>query len=270
MIYKKNMIRLFCTSCNEEYYSYIVNDSNYKDDFFPATWDKYHCFTFNYEQMPCPECLSPLYYSEVQNLLKCFNCNWILNPKNINWICQVCGKEFSSEVKEFVKYENKPEINCIKYGLIKRINARPFKCKCCGINPLNTTFFHVGCGGTYYISYLQTKVAIICNKCKTIQNPENIQWGCGNCKNSFNCDKIIMLENKVENNFRKSVLQTRSNFFLKEKNNISIKNSFKKDNDKEKKISSIERCLTSKKTQNLKTTERIKEVKNQKMKMKKI
>ena len=39
------MIRLFCTSCNEEYYSYIVNENNYKEDFFPATWDKYHCFS---------------------------------------------------------------------------------------------------------------------------------------------------------------------------------------------------------------------------------
>ena len=33
MIYKKNMIRLFCTSCNEEYYSYIVNENNYKENF---------------------------------------------------------------------------------------------------------------------------------------------------------------------------------------------------------------------------------------------
>jgi hypothetical protein len=266
MIYKKNMIRLFCTSCDEEYYSYIVSDTNYKDDFFPATWDKYHCFTFNYEQMPCPECLAPLYYSEVQNLLKCFDCNWILNPNNINWICQVCGKEFTSGVKEFVKYENKPEINCIKYGLINRIKAKPFTCQCCGINPLNTTFFHVGCGGNYYISYLQTKVVIICDKCKTIQKPEDIQWGCGNCKNSFNCDKIIILENKVENNYKKSVLQTRSNFFFKDRANISIKNSFIK-KDKENRVSSSERCLTAKKAQNFKANEKIKELKNQKMKL---
>lgn len=33
MIYKKNMIRLFCNSCNEEYYSYFVDESNYKEDF---------------------------------------------------------------------------------------------------------------------------------------------------------------------------------------------------------------------------------------------
>ena len=33
MIYKKNMIRLFCTLCNEEYYSYTVNENNYKKIF---------------------------------------------------------------------------------------------------------------------------------------------------------------------------------------------------------------------------------------------
>ena len=81
--------------------------------------------------MPYPECLAPIYYSEVkQLLLKCFKCNWCLNPNNIKWICQICGKDFTSGVKEFVKFEKKSEINCIKYGLINRINARPFKCKC--------------------------------------------------------------------------------------------------------------------------------------------
>ena len=260
MIYKKNMIRLFCTSCNEEYYSYIVNENNYKEDFFPATWDKYHCFSFNYEQMPCPECLAPLYYSEVKQLLKCFKCNWCLNPNNIKWICQICGKDFTSGVKEFVKFENKPEINCIKYGLINRINARPFKCKCCATNPLNTSFFHVGCGGTYYLSYLQTKVAIICSKCKTIQSPENTKWGCGNCKNSFNCDKIIILENNIENSFRNSVLETRTNFFLKESGNKANKINSKNEN----RVSSNDRYLTNLK----KVNEKTKEVKSQKLKVK--
>ena len=167
--------------------------------------------------MPCPECLSPLYYSELQKLLKCFKCNWNSNPKNVKWICDICGDEFSSGIKEFVKFETKPEINCIKYALINRIHARPFKCRCCGINPLNITFFHVGCGGIYFLSYLQTKLVIVCNKCKKIENPEKIKWGCTNCKGNFFCDKIIILENAIinnnnsNNNLRKSVLQGRTN-----------------------------------------------------------
>ena len=135
MLYKKNMIRLFCSSCEEEYFSYVVNESNYREDFFPATWEKYHCFTFNYDQMRCPECEAPLYYSEVQKLLKCFKCNWTSNPSNVKWVCEVCGKQFSSEIKEYVKFENKPELNCIKSALLDRIPAKPLKSNCCGINP---------------------------------------------------------------------------------------------------------------------------------------
>ena len=262
MIYKKNMIRLFCTSCKEEYYSYIVSENNYKEDFFPATWDKYHCFTYNYIQMPCLECSSPLYYSELKKKLKCFKCNWIANPFNIKWICEICGDKFTSGVKEFVKYENKPEINCIKYALINRINARPYKCNCCGINPLNIYFFHVGCGGLYFLSYLQTKVVVVCNKCKIIQNPEIIKWGCSNCNGAFFCDKIIVLENKLENNLRKSVLQTRTNFFLKECGNKKIKNNLKK----EKRIASNDKCMTSKKMKTFKINEDLKKNKTNKIK----
>ena len=262
MIYKKNMIRLFCISCNEEYYSYIVSENNYKEDFFPATWDKYHCFTYNYEQIPCPECLSPLYYSEIKKLLKCFKCHWISNPSNIRWTCEICGVNFASGIKEFVKFETKPEINCIKYALINRIHARPFKCKCCGINPLNINFFHVGCGGIYLFSYLQTKIAIVCNKCKIIQNPENIQWGCSNCKESFYCDKIIILENNIDD--KKNILQTRNNFFLKDSGTKKLKNKIKK----EVRVSSNDRFLTSKKIKKLKENDSLKECKSNKNKIK--
>ena len=262
MIYKKNMIRLFCTSCNEEYFSYVVNENNYKEDFFPATWDKYHCFTYNCYQMPCPECLSPLYYSEVKTLLKCFNCNWTSKPSNIKWTCEICDKNFTSGIKEFVKYETKPEINCVKYALINHIHARPFKCKCCGINPLNTNFFHVGCGGTYFLSYLQTKIAIVCNKCKRIQSPEKLKWGCSNCKESFYCDKIIIIEDNNED--KNNVLQTRTNFFLKDSGTKKLKNKIKK----EVRVSSNDRCLTSKKIKKFKENESLKECKSNKNKIK--
>ena len=198
MIYKKNMIRLFCNSCNEEYYSYIVSESNYKKDFFPATWEKYHCFTFNHDQMTCPECASPLYYSELKKLLKCFKCNWTSNPRKILWECEVCGEKFSSKIKEFIKYETKPEINCVKYALINRIDAKPYMCKCCGENPININFFHPDCNGGYFLSYLQTKFAVVCNKCKIIQKPEQVKWGCGKCKKNFFCDKMIVLESAIE------------------------------------------------------------------------
>ena len=258
MLYKKNMIRLFCSSCEEEYFSYVVNESNYREDFFPATWEKYHCFTFNYDQMRCPECEAPLYYSEVQKLLKCFKCNWTSNPSNVKWVCEVCGKQFSSEIKEYVKFENKPELNCIKSALLDRIPAKPLKSNCCGINPMDVTYFHFNCGGEYYLSHLQKKIAIVCNKCKIIQNPEEVQWGCSKCNNFFYCDRIIVMENAIDNNTKKNVTQTKTNFFLKENISKNLKNTFKL----ERKSTNKERCLTSKKTKKYKANEDLKIFKN--------
>ena len=262
MIYKKNMIRLFCNSCNEEYYSYIVSESNYKKDFFPATWEKYHCFTFNHDQMTCPECASPLYYSELKKLLKCFKCNWTSNPNKLLWECEVCGEKFSSKIKEFIKYETKPEINCVKYALINRIDAKPYKCKCCGEDPIKTNFFHPDCDGGYYLSYLQTKFAVVCNKCKIIQKPEEVKWGCGKCKKNFFCDKMIVLESAIEKekNFGRSAGQKENpkKFYL-EKNVtrfLSMNSGLKG------------KCLTNQKSKTNHKNDAINEIKSEKIQYK--
>jgi hypothetical protein len=71
MIYKKELIHLFCKECNEEYYSYIIdyNEPIY-EDYFPATWDKYHCPNFICEEMACPECDAMLYYNDKKKNIK--------------------------------------------------------------------------------------------------------------------------------------------------------------------------------------------------------
>jgi len=254
MLYKKNMIRLYCKSCKEEYFSYFVNESNYKEDFFPATWDKYHCFSFNYEQMRCPECLSPLYYSEIKKLLKCFKCHWISSPSKIKWICEICGSKFTSKVKEFVKFEIKPEINCVKKALINRICAKPLKCKCCGANSMNMNFFHEKCGGEYFLSHLQKKTVIVCNKCKIIQYPRNVKWICSKCNKCFFCEKILAPGSSFQNNFQKSEMQTRANFFMKANFNQNLKNNFKL----ERKEKNKNRCLTSQKLIKLRANDGLK------------
>ena len=208
MLYKKSMIRLYCKSCKEEYFSYFVNESNYKDDFFPATWDKYHCFSFNYDQMRCPECLSPLYYSEIKNLLKCFKCNWISSPSKIKWICEICGKEFQSKLKEYFKYETKPLYNCIKYAIIKKIIVKPYKCDCCNLDPLKINFTHKNaekCNGKFYLSYLNKRPVIVCSKCKTIKEVPDMIWVCPRCGIKFNCNGIIYIQKKIKKNLVKNL-----------------------------------------------------------------
>ena len=202
--------------------------------------------------MRCPECISPLYYSEIKKLLKCFKCNWTSEPSNIEWTCEICGEKFNSKVKEFVKFETKPEINCVKYALINKIHARPFKSKCCGINPMNMKFFHVECGGEYLLSYLQRKIVVVCGKCKIIQKPEDVKWRCQKCKNYFFCDKIIVKYNKIENNFNKELIKSRSNCLFKENLNNNINYTIK-NNSLKKGINNNEKCLTSAKTRKFKS-----------------
>jgi hypothetical protein len=209
--------------------------------------------------MPCPECATPLYYSELKHLLKCFKCNWTSNPNKVLWECEICGQKFNSKIKEFVKYEIKPEINCVKFALINHINARPYQCKCCGENPISINFFHPDCGGGYYLSYLQNKFAVVCNKCKIIQDPEKVKWGCGNCKKSFLCDKMIVLESAIG----------------KEKNlgmPLGLRNNNKKGYFVEKKYGKFktdakDKFLTSKKT-NKGKNEGIKKIQSQKIEFK--
>ena len=106
MVYKKNLIHLYCKECQEEYYSYIFDDSEPDyENYYPATWEKYHCPNFIYEEMTCPKCDNMLYYNEKIQLLKCFECNWKCNANNKKWRCELCNEEFSSPVKEYVRFE---------------------------------------------------------------------------------------------------------------------------------------------------------------------
>lgn len=164
MIYKKNLIHLFCEECKEEYYSYIVDDSEPDyGNFYPATWEKYHCPNFIYEEMICPECEAMLYYNEDNQLLKCFECNWKCNSNNKKWICEICNTEFTSAVKEYVRFETKPMVNCVRDALVQKIFAHPPPGHCCDIDPSQVIFKHINkdkeknCGGILYFGYLQKK-----------------------------------------------------------------------------------------------------------------
>ena len=96
-IYKNDMIHLLCNSCNEEYFSYIVSEKNNfkkKEDYIPITWAKYHCENYIYEEIKCPNCVSPLFFSNKKKLLKCFECNYEKKAKEQKWKCEICGEEF--------------------------------------------------------------------------------------------------------------------------------------------------------------------------------
>ena len=209
-IFKDNMIHLLCQNCNEEYFSYMVSEKNnykQKEDFIPITWARYHCENYIHEEIKCPDCSSPLFFSNKKKLLKCFECNFEKKAKEQKWKCEICGKEFQSELKEYYKYETKPKLNCIKYAIIKKITVKPYKCDCCNLDPLKTNFYHKkkeGCNGKFYLSYLNKRPVVVCSKCKTIREVPDMVWDCPNCGIKFNCNGIIyILKKKKKNNLNK-------------------------------------------------------------------
>ena len=210
-IYKKDLIHLFCKECNEEYYSYIIdyNEPIY-EDYFPATWDKYHCPNFICEEMVCPECDSMLYYNDKKKILKCFGCRWTHLLKDMVWKCELCDQDFSSGVKEYVKFETKPLVNCVRNALVNKIPARPAECLCCGAEPRLYLFKHLEkkCKGVLYLGYLQKKEMAICSICRLVQKLKEVKWFCPKCGDFFYC-------NKIKNGNKRGNENRKNNYLLK-------------------------------------------------------
>ena len=210
-IYKKDLIHLFCKECNEEYYSYIIdyNEPIY-EDYFPATWDKYHCPNFICEEMVCPECDSMLYYNDKKKILKCFGCRWTHLLKDMVWKCELCDQDFSSGVKEYVKFETKPLVNCVRNALVNKIPARPVECLCCGAEPRLYLFKHLEkkCKGVLYLGYLQKKEMAICSICRLVQKLKEVKWFCPKCGDFFYC-------NKIKNGNKRGNENRKNNYLLK-------------------------------------------------------
>ena len=255
MVYKKELIHLYCKECKEEYYSYIIDDSEPEyEDYYPATWEKYHCPNFIYEEMTCPECDSMLYYNENLDLLKCFECNWNSLAKEKKWICEICDTEFQSEVKEYIRFETKPMVNCVRDALVNKILARPSQMECCGGDPRYFNFIHEknGCKGILYLGLLQKKEMAVCSECRLVQNIKDVCWHCPNCSNKFYCKNINNNFNKNKNCYmikpKQLIKLDTAGLFKPKKIQNFQKNekSFEKDLRKsENKSNKLEKSITS-------------------------
>ena len=248
MIYKKDLIHLYCKECNEEYYSYIIdfNEPIY-EDYFPATWDKYHCPNYICEEMVCPECDSMLYYNDKKKILKCFGCKWTHLLKDKKWKCELCDEEFSSGVKEYVKFETKPLVNCVRNALVNKIPARPDECLCCGAEPRLYMFKHLGkkCKGILYLGYLQKKEMTVCSTCRLVQKLKEVKWWCPKCGDTFYCNKIKNAKNRG-NDARKN------NYLLKPMNSLETEEN---DFDKNLQFNEIRIKLAGGQTKNSRNSE---------------
>ena len=77
--YKSDMIEMYCSYCQKNYYSLILDDNknilfnNTKNSLPFATLEKYHCDFIINEIMKCIKCKSNLYYDNINNKLVCLN-----------------------------------------------------------------------------------------------------------------------------------------------------------------------------------------------------
>ena len=221
MVYKKELIHLFCNECKEEYYSYIVDDSEPEyENYYQATWEQYHCDNFIYEEMTCPKCDWMLYYNEKEDLLKCFECGWKSLSKEKYWTCEICDKQFKSKVREYFRFETKPKVNCVRDALVQKIFARPAEMPCCQEDPRYFTFLHGAnnCKGILYTGYLQGKEMAVCSECRLVQKLLDVFWTCPNCNSNFFCKK------------KKDFRVNKNVYMIKPKTNIKINEARNYDN----------------------------------------
>ena len=221
MVYKKELIHLFCNECKEEYYSYIVDDSEPEyENYYPATWEHYHCDNFIYEEMTCPKCDWMLYYNEKEDLLKCFECGWKCLSKEKYWTCEICDKQFKSKVREYFRFETKPKVNCVRDALVQKIFARPAEMPCCQEDPRYFTFLHGAnnCKGILYTGYLQGKEMAVCSECRLVQKLLDVFWTCPNCNSNFFCKK------------KKDFRVNKNVYMIKPKTNIKLNEARNYDN----------------------------------------
>ena len=175
----------YCEKCETNYYSCEISAE--KKYLLPATLKDPHCEPVVNEKLHCQFCKNILYLNIKTNQIKCQNCRFVANPKNLEMNCHICSKKFRSDIIPY----NKSEVNYIKkvinYGLLLKKIARPVKLPCCkNINVKTAEFYHKkDCKGIIYFAEFHKKLIIICEKCKAVNNFAKFIWTCPGCSLRF-------------------------------------------------------------------------------------
>ena len=252
----------FCEKCQLNYYSTELN-SNIKD-ILPATLKDPHCEPVVNEKLHCQYCKHTLYLNLSTNQLKCLNCRFVSSQKNMDWKCNICSKSFKSDVIVY----NKSEVNYIKkiisYGLLMKKLAHPVKLPCCkNLDTKTTIFYHKKeCKGTIYFAEFHSKLIIICEKCKAVNNFKKFIWTCPECslrfkdtnweenelklrKEIFNRKDIKLNYNLEKENTAKNLKKNKIKLSLNENNNSDNKEKNKIKIKKKKNLYDILRKRTN-------------------------
>jgi uncharacterized C2H2 Zn-finger protein len=195
--YLAKSIFMYCTFCSVSFYSFVDTCV----DLLPATWDKYHCKAIVNQQMICSECSSPLLTNQNKDILICKKCNTKTAPKDTFWLCFVCKKQFSSNVKIYNPMEYKMIKKTIKEALLQKDYAKPEYTSCCAVDDNKPYVHKKDCLGTLYVGEMDDRTVVVCEKCKMVNTLSKFIWTCPICKKRFrdSKDRFITLNNSPGN-----------------------------------------------------------------------
>ena len=208
-VYKSKFIKLYCDFCDVIYYSRIeINTLNTNNHLQPVTWATYHCNLILNEQMKCIQCKGLLFINLKTNELICNRCKFTSNPNDIIWKCIKCGEEFNSNTKIYNPYEYKSISIAVKKALYDKQIAAPLILPC-GHKGKNIKH-KIECQGELYLTYLNERKMVMCNKCKGLMKYDKFIWVCNECNRKFRDikgngvlienDKHLLINSKSSNN----------------------------------------------------------------------
>ena len=210
-----NLFINYCQNCKCNYYSGLITQKENTISQL-ATYFTPHCDSIVNEKISCIKCKNPLYYNIKENMVECKNltCKYKTKPNYVNWKCNVCNNYFKSEIKLYNHFDLLYLKRIYGIALLIKQKAHPGILPCCqDLDEKNLIFTHKkDCDGILYFWILNTKIIVICEKCKAINYFNRFIWTCPNCGLHFRAKKEE-IEEKIKKNFMHN---------LKKKFNIHI------------------------------------------------
>lgn len=159
-----------------------------EENLYPATWEKYHCVELINDVMKCIACREVLYVTSKCDTLYCISCKFEAKPSDIDWICIICTKEFSSLAQVYNANNYIMIKNSIKEAIENKNYARPSRTPCCKINLMQNKikFLHKNiCKGYLLLGHYNNEKILVCEICKTMNYFNKYNWTCPNCRVNF-------------------------------------------------------------------------------------
>ena len=221
-VFFSNKFLNYCTHCELEFYSYILNNNEEKNEkLLPGKWENDHCELIINQQIKCPKCNGIFYLDIKYNILKCLKCKFYRSPKNIERTCNICNLKFNSDISIYNPLEKDLLNDIINNSIINKNKAHPTTIPCCqNINIFSTEFYHSNnCKGKLYLAKYNKNTIIFCSECNKLFIYENFIWTCPECGKEFMDEKLLKKKPSIS-------LQNEYDFSKKkiyEKNSINSK-----------------------------------------------